>query len=418
SLLFSPHSLPSLSSHAVVFLLMNEEAGTTTGGTTAPDERQQEDSRQKEKRIQKYVTFKEGKTFGKWSVVKKIDEGGFGKVYLMEIKGKDIRAALKAEPNEVEGGSAIKLELQVLRAINPKGDKPHIPQVYHAAKRKRFCYMIMTLLGENFKALRNKMERYDGSWPTLSVSTWTRLGIQCLYALKVVHDNGYLHRDIKPNNFVMGNPVDSERFRIVFILDFGLSRSYAFKSKDGSGKWTMRLARATAEFRGTARYCSPNVHDKMEQGRRDDIWSLFYVLIELHCGLPWQDVREKDKIEYVKCHYRDDHLMQNMPRELRGVIPALRKLDCYGRPDYASIHQALVAVMKRYKVGYDDLYDWERDSDLKVLKASKKPPWYTPEEFFKSDPIGINSGPASAERVSQDTAEAKTIGTIEHTKGD
>ncbi|GMR48320.1 hypothetical protein PMAYCL1PPCAC_18515 [Pristionchus mayeri] len=276
--------------------------------------------------------------------------------------------------------------------------------------------MIMTLLGENFKVLRNKNDKQDGSWPTLSVSTWVRLGTQCLFAIKVVHDNGYLHRDIKPNNFVMGLPTDQERSRLVFILDFGLSRSYAFKK---NGKFISRLARATAEFRGTARYCSPNVHDKMEQGRRDDIWSLFYVLIELHCGLPWQEVREKDKIEHIKCHYKDEHLMQNMPRELRGVIPSLRRLDCYMRPDYSAIYNSLMNVMKRYKVNYDDLYDWEKDSDLKVLKPTTRPPWYTAEEFFKSDPIGITCGPSSSERIgSQDTAEGKTINTLEKTNGD
>ncbi|KAF8358501.1 ttbk-4 [Pristionchus pacificus] len=363
-----------------------------------------ENSKEREKRLNSYITFRPGKRFGEWSVMKKIDEGGFGKVYLMEKKGnKEARAALKAEPNEVEGGSAIKLELQVLRAINPKSNKPHIPAVFHAAKRKKFCYMTMTLLGENFKALRNKMDKCDGSWPTLNVSTWVRLGIQSLYAIKVVHDNGYLHRDIKPNNFVMGHPTDEERSRLVFILDFGLSRSYAFNK---NLKWISRLARATAEFRGTARYCSPNVHDKLEQGRRDDIWSLFFVLIELHCGLPWQEVRDKQKIEHIKCHYKDEHLMQNMPRELRGVIPSLRRLDCYMRPDYSAIYNALLAVMKRYKVNYDDLYDWEKDSDLKVLKPTSRPPWYSPDEFFKSDPIGIACGPSSNEKnASQDTGE-------------
>ncbi|KHJ80970.1 hypothetical protein OESDEN_19349, partial [Oesophagostomum dentatum] len=63
--------------------------------------------------------------------------------------------------------------------------------------------------------------------------------------------------------------------------------------KDGT--WIARRARGTAEFRGTLRYCSPNVHEKKEQGRRDDLWSLYYVLIELHCGLPWQTLRDKQK---------------------------------------------------------------------------------------------------------------------------
>ncbi|KHJ99161.1 hypothetical protein OESDEN_00847 [Oesophagostomum dentatum] len=135
--------------------------------------------------------------------------------------------------------------------------------------------------------------------------------ISC-FSVKLVHDYGYIHRDIKPNNFVMGYENDFERARLVHILDFGLARSYAIYR---NGKWVARRARGSAEFRGTLRYCSPNVHEKKEQvgylsrhgsrndvllqGRRDDLWSLFYVLIELHCGLPWQAVREKHKVHSV-----------------------------------------------------------------------------------------------------------------------
>ncbi|GMR32522.1 hypothetical protein PMAYCL1PPCAC_02717, partial [Pristionchus mayeri] len=246
-----------------------------------------ETKKQKKQRIQGYVTFKEGKTFGEWTVKRKIDEGGFGKVYFMQhYKNPELTAALKVEPNEVSGGSAIKLEIQVIRQLNARGDTPHIPQVFHAAKHSKFCYMIMTLLGENFKTLRKKNDKHDGSWATLSVSAWIRLGIQSLYGLKIFHDSGYLHRDIKPSNFALGLVTDSDRATMVHLLDFGLARSFAFKQSNG--RWFPRLARSSVGFRGTSRYCSPNVHDKLESGRRDDIWSLFFVLIELHCGLPWQ----------------------------------------------------------------------------------------------------------------------------------
>ncbi|GMR54342.1 hypothetical protein PMAYCL1PPCAC_24537, partial [Pristionchus mayeri] len=303
----------------------------------------EETAKEKEERIQGYVTFKAGRRFGEWTIDKKLDEGGFGKVYLVRRKDGQT-AALKAEPNEVEGGSAIKLEKNVLRDLNDKGEVPHIPVLYHAAKHRQFCYMVMTLLGDNFKLLRNQQPQKNG-YSTFNVNTWIRLAIQCLYGLKVVHDHGFIHRDIKPNNFLMGHPSDPERSRIVYLLDFGLSRSFAFKGQNG--KWICRLARPTAEFRGTVRYCSPNVHNEVEQGRRDDIWSMFFVLIEMHCGLPWQTVTSKEKIEWIKCQMKDEHLTQNFPRELRGVIPSLRKLDCYNRPDYLSIYQSMLAVMKR-----------------------------------------------------------------------
>ncbi|ETN86876.1 hypothetical protein NECAME_16078 [Necator americanus] len=163
-----------------------------------------------------------------------------------------------------------------------------------------------------------------------------------ILSVKLVHDYGYVHRDIKPNNFVMGHKDDLERAHIVHILDFGLSRAYAvFKN----GKWIARKARGTAEFRGTLRYCSPNVHEKKEQGRQDDLWSLFYVLIELHCGLPWQTVRDKHKVlctyihgksltnvqiikvEVIKMNIPDENLVQNFPREFRISHTCFQKLE-------------------------------------------------------------------------------------------
>uniref|UniRef100_A0A0K0D5X3 non-specific serine/threonine protein kinase n=1 Tax=Angiostrongylus cantonensis TaxID=6313 RepID=A0A0K0D5X3_ANGCA len=251
--------------------------------------------------------------FGNWKIVKKIDEGGFGQVYKVCSNShlpltKKI-AALKAEPTEIEGGSALKLEMAVIRAITADGEKPHVPMVFHAAKRRRFCYMIMTLFGENLKELREFM----------SARTWSRIGIQCLYSVKLVHDYGFVHRDIKPNNFVMGYREDYDRARIVHILDFGLSRSYAVQVCREE-KWVARRARGTAEFRGTLRYCSPNVHERKEQGRRDDLWSLYYVLIELHCGLPWQTIRDKQKVELVKMNISDKDLVLNFPGQILSYI--------------------------------------------------------------------------------------------------
>ncbi|KAF8385086.1 hypothetical protein PRIPAC_74228, partial [Pristionchus pacificus] len=353
-----------------------------------------ETKKQKKKRIQGYVTFKEGKVFGEWVVKKKIDEGGFGKVYLMgNIKNPLVLAALKAEPNEVSGGSAIKMELKVIHELNARGTTPHIPQVYHGAKHTRYCYMIMSLLGENLKTLRKKNEKANADkkdWAVLSVSSWIRLGIQCLYGLKLLHDMGYLHRDIKPNNFALGQSSDPERATMVHLLDFGLARSFAFKNSNG--KWIRRLARCSVGFRGTTRYCTPNVHDKLESGRRDDIWSLFYVLIELHYGLPWQHENDKLIIEKVKCNCKDEVVMQNMPKELHHIIPQLRRLDCYQRPDYLGIYQSMKAVMVRKGIQPYDLYDWEQKPNApKALRPIKAPEWYAPEEFFASDPLGIIS---------------------------
>ncbi|KAE9416432.1 hypothetical protein Angca_009132, partial [Angiostrongylus cantonensis] len=330
--------------------------------------------------------------FGNWKIVKKIDEGGFGQVYKVCSNShlpltKKI-AALKAEPTEIEGGSALKLEMAVIRAITADGEKPHVPMVFHAAKRRRFCYMIMTLFGENLKELR---VRFIDFYHTELARTWSRIGIQCLYSVKLVHDYGFVHRDIKPNNFVMGYREDYDRARIVHILDFGLSRSYAVQvykkyvePLQKEEKWVARRARGTAEFRGTLRYCSPNVHERKEQGRRDDLWSLYYVLIELHCGLPWQTIRDKQKVLTLANNI-------HISVELHDIIPHLRTLDYYQRPNYSMFYNGLVAVMKRVGAKASDPYDWERPDAVNYIVNPYA--WENAAEFFQSDPIKVNSPP-------------------------
>ncbi|VDK82733.1 unnamed protein product [Litomosoides sigmodontis] len=336
-----------------------------------------------------WIDFKPGRRFGKWRIKNKLDEGGFGQVYRVEhIQERGRYAALKAEPNDIEGGSAIKLEIMIINILNRDGDKPHVLKLFHAARHKKFSYMIVTLLGENLRTLKiSCAEEY------LSVKTWSRIGIQCLYSIKLLHDIGFVHRDIKPANFVMGHESDVEQARCVHILDFGLARNYAFEKR--KGHWIARRARRSAEFRGTMRYCSPSVHEKKEQGRKDDIWSLIYLLIEMHCGLPWQHERDKERLEMKKMNISDRDLLCHFPEELHPIVPHLRNLNCYNRPDYTMIHKCFLKLIKRIDVSYDDRYDWESDLQVQhVLKYRKKRPEYEhAEEFFASDPVKVNGPP-------------------------
>uniref|UniRef100_A0AC35FP63 Protein kinase domain-containing protein n=1 Tax=Panagrolaimus sp. PS1159 TaxID=55785 RepID=A0AC35FP63_9BILA len=108
---------------------------------------------------------------------------------------------------------------------------------------------------------------------------------------------GYLHRDIKASNFAVG--YYASEARTIRILDFGFARSYL--SWDSTKTYLeSRRPRSRAPFLGTDRYCSINVHKRIEQGRRDDCWSWLFMLVELLYGkLPWRDVSSK-KICQVK----------------------------------------------------------------------------------------------------------------------
>merc|ERR1712243_266487 len=94
--------------------------------------------------------------------------------------------------------------------------------------------------------------------------------LQMLATVQAIHERGLLHRDIKPNNFLLGR-TKSTRLN-VYIVDFGLVRRHL--EQDGKP----RRARQGCDFRGTTRYASAAVHSRADQGRVDDLWSLLYAM--------------------------------------------------------------------------------------------------------------------------------------------
>lgn len=137
---------------------------------------------------------------------------------------------------------------------------------------------------KNLAELRRSLPR-----AVFSLSTTVRLSAQMLDAIEAVHDSGFLHRDIKPSNFAMGRL--PSQARQLYLLDFGLARQYTNTEGD------VRPARPVAGFRGTVRYASRNAHQNRELGRHDDLWSMFYMLVEFVSGqLPWRRLKDKEQV--------------------------------------------------------------------------------------------------------------------------
>uniref|UniRef100_A0A803QSL1 non-specific serine/threonine protein kinase n=1 Tax=Cannabis sativa TaxID=3483 RepID=A0A803QSL1_CANSA len=91
------------------------------------------------------------------------------------------------------------------------------------------------------------------------------------YEDRVCAFKGYLHRDIKPDNFLMGL---GRKANQVYIIDFGLAKDIGIQQP------------IVTFLTGTARYASCNTHLGIEQSRRDDLESLGYVLLYFLRGRP------------------------------------------------------------------------------------------------------------------------------------
>ncbi|CCD67641.2 Protein kinase domain-containing protein [Caenorhabditis elegans] len=171
------------------------------------------------------IIFNIGDTINDYEIVSKIDEGGFGQVFKVTKDHKTFYA-MKLESNFQVGGSAIKLEINVLSQL-PKNTV--FPELICGGKRPRYHFLVLELLGDNLKALKAQSPNPS----VFSDGTWSRIGIQCLYAMKMMHDSGFVHRDIKPSNFAIGYSTASEsRSRRVLLFDFGLARKFVKKEKN------------------------------------------------------------------------------------------------------------------------------------------------------------------------------------------
>ena len=174
------------------------------------------------------------------------------------------------------------MEYQILKEIQGDG----IPKVYKLHHGHKHNYLLMQLLGKSLDKLFTDTNR------KFSIKTVSQIAYQMVQRIEYVHSKGYIHRDIKPGNFLIGKNMESKK---IYIIDFGLSKKYIDKNnnhiiyKEGKG------------LTGTARYVSLNTHYGIEQSRRDDIEVIAYNLIYFDKGkLPWKGVRTKNKKEKNK----------------------------------------------------------------------------------------------------------------------
>ena len=294
------------------------------------------------------------KFFSKYRAIKKLGEGSFGKVYKAEYNNEYF--ALKIE-NNVKGQSLLENEATIMTYL--KG--PNIPSIKSYGTIGDLNILIMQLMDKSLEDIFNKLKKF-------TVKTTCMIGYQMVNILQYIHDMHIIHRDIKPDNFVMGA---NENNAHLYLLDFGLAKKY--RSCKTLKQYPLVKKK---KLTGTARYASIHALEEWEQSRRDDLESVGYVLMYfLRGSLPWQGlkIRSKEdrykKILDKKKETSSEDLCKGFPEEFTEFVEYTRNLDYYEQPDYDMLRNKFFnLVTKKNGESFDYIYDWTTESDIKKRK--------------------------------------------------
>ena len=289
--------------------------------------------------------------FSKYKTIKKLGEGSFGKVYKASYNNKLF--AIKFEKKS-SNQSLLESEATIMNYLKSK----YIPNIESFGQNNEYNILIMQLMDKSLEDLIN-------IYKTFSIKTTCLLAYQMINILKFIHDNHIIHRDIKPDNFVMGI---KEKNQNLYILDFGLAKKYR-SSKNLVQYPLIKKKKLT----GTARYASINALEEYEQSRRDDLESVSYVLMYfLRGNLPWQGLKVKvkeeryQKILEKKKETTSEELCKGFPKEFSMFVSYSRNLGYYDEPKYKKLRKMFLNLVFQIKEKFDFIYDWTNKEDIKI----------------------------------------------------
>ena len=296
--------------------------------------------------------------FSKYKTIKKLGEGSFGKIFKAEYN--DEYYALKFE-NRAKGQSLLETEATIMSYL--KG--PNIPFVRSYGYSGNYNILVMELLGKSLEDLMAIKKQF-------SVKTVCHLGFQMITILEYIHTKHIIHRDIKPDNFLMGN---ASKNAILYLLDFGLAKKY--RSSTTLEQYPMVNKK---KLTGTARYASINALAGLEQARRDDMEAVGYVLMYFLRGvLPWQGLKIKSKEDrYKKILEKKratttDELCSGFPIEFKEYVDYTRKMNYTEEPAYEHLRNKFYYLVTDALCDkFDYIYDWTSKEDLLMRKSAKE----------------------------------------------
>ena len=296
---------------------------------------------------------------------RKIGSGSFGQIYQCLNKKTNEIVACKIESiNELKPQLYHESKIMILMK-NCTG----FPTCYDFIITDQDKILIMDYLGPNLDVIMNKLPSDENNMKKFTIKTSLMIMIQGIERLKSLHEKGIIHRDIKPENFVIG---PKKKERLIYLIDFGLSKKI-------SNDKLLPSIKTDRNIIGTMRYISMNTHQGYEQGRRDDLESLFYIIIYFIKGeLPWQNIKSKTRAEkYTKIFEikkmvtENGELIDGLPLEMGKILEYILGLNFVEKPNYLMMKNAIELILNKLNFSNDLQFDWYNLDFLNYLYISE-----------------------------------------------
>lgn len=211
-----------------------------------------------------------------------------------------------------------------------------VPKVHDFFDDEENPCLVMDLLGPSLYDLRKNMF-FKNNWRRVA-----KVFKMAVRALEELHNQGYLHRDIKPDNIVL-DKFDDHLSGKLYLIDLNLSKKYIKNSRHIREE-------ITGCFTGSWPYTSFWIHEGYRASRRDDLCSLVYTMLSLYMGkLPWSKFEgskeHKNRFYYQeKKRFAWDRL--RAPPQFYMIYNYCNSLEFTETPDYDYLIELLNASLR------------------------------------------------------------------------